>query len=456
MFFHRIVSSLPLSRFSLRTSLGSLAVAVGVCCVSACKDKQETAKSALNEEQRDFTPDHFFTAIRQKNTAAVENFIEAGMAVNTQGGEGETALCLACEMGDLPLVKLLLKSGADANLTNKAGQVPIVLAAQHDDPFLLQILLDSGASQELKNPDNRTALAEAVLRQNVESLKPLCAQAPSRSLDHGLQLGSLLGNLAIIDLLLLHGADVNSRSSEFQTPLMYAAAEGHLQAAKVLLERGSNRLALNRQNQTAADLALGQGHADVADFLNEPSKHDAKEPGQDAPAEPLADLKSAIFTEKQPPSAFLKLQAYHSEYLPYLLVEVRPDNKTALVEDLQNRQELLEVQIGVILPKSEFEVMAMVKKSKHSKAANGDLIDVSTLTLRHQKTNARILAQLGLPIRTAENTVVVVHPATGKCYIAARGSQFATGDAQWRVVDVRPTQVLLENLTTLETAIVQK
>ena len=47
-----------------------------------------------------------------------------------------------------------------------------------------------------------------------------------------------------MDLLLDHGAYVNCRSRDGRTPLMFAVAKGHREAALLLLQRDANRFAL--------------------------------------------------------------------------------------------------------------------------------------------------------------------------------------------------------------------
>ncbi|OOZ15829.1 hypothetical protein BOW35_03135 [Solemya velum gill symbiont] len=50
------------------------------------------------------------------------------------------------------------------------------------------------------------------------------------------------GNLSKIEELLEQGANVNATSKGMQTPLMFAATEDHMEAAKLLLGKGANPL----------------------------------------------------------------------------------------------------------------------------------------------------------------------------------------------------------------------
>ncbi len=431
---------------------------------TGCKDAASKATEHLQEKKLAFTHEDLLQAIASRDVASVDAFIAAGIAVNGKTGTGGTALCQACETGDLTIARNLLTAGADPNLARGDGQLPLVLASKLSDGSLVELLLEKGAEQDGKNAQNRTAMAEAILSQNLTTLKPLADKAPNRSLDYGLQLAALLGNVALLDLLLVQGADANSRSSEFQTPLMYAASRGHSPAVKILLERGAQRLALNHLNQTAADLAHANGHSDLADQLNEPKPTEANDrlPAEMPPTLQAAQFPALVDSSKQNaqagtnPAYFLKLSGYFPETLPYMLVEVRKDEKTALIEDLRKRNELLEVEAGVTLPGTDLEVQVLAHRIRPSKSLGGGNMDVSTITLRNTLTNARVLSQMGVPIRTALQQASVLHPASGQNYTAALGNLFQVGQRRWRVVDIRPTQILVEDTASRETAVIER
>lgn len=79
-------------------------------------------------------------------------------------------------------------------------------------------------------------------------------------------------NRATVQLLLLHGARVNSRNTKEKTPLHYCCKHGHLEAAKLLIAHGAYLGAQDRhRKETPLHTACRYGHATVVAELLEHS-----------------------------------------------------------------------------------------------------------------------------------------------------------------------------------------
>ena len=76
------------------------------------------------------------------------------------------------------------------------------------------------------------------------------------------------GDIPRIEMALAQGASINATSRYNVTPLIFAASNGRLDAVKLLVARGANVNAEDSfYHATAAGMALGNGHVDIAVFL---------------------------------------------------------------------------------------------------------------------------------------------------------------------------------------------
>src|SRR5262245_22068673 len=153
-------------------------------------------------------------AAQRKDAPALRQLVTKRVNVNAPQADGTTALHWAAHYNDTETVKLLLKAGANPAVTNRFGASPLSEAALSGNIELVRVLLDAGADAKTASTlDGETVLMSA-----------------ARS-----------GNLEAVRLLLDRGADVNARERyKGQTALMWAAAERHAPIVKLLLERGAD------------------------------------------------------------------------------------------------------------------------------------------------------------------------------------------------------------------------
>ncbi|XP_020579150.1 protein arginine N-methyltransferase 2 [Phalaenopsis equestris] len=88
-----------------------------------------------------------------------------------------------------------------------------------------------------------------------------------KTLDELLCAAAMAGNSAMVRDLLLRGADPSFFDSEGKTPLMHAAAVGHGEVVRCLLDAGAPWNALSPSNVSAGDLAMENAHQEAFDVL---------------------------------------------------------------------------------------------------------------------------------------------------------------------------------------------
>jgi ankyrin repeat protein len=210
-------------------------------------------------------------------------FIRAGANVNTANNVGATPLSIASANGSAAILKQLLTAGVNANTpVSKSGDTALMLAARTGKPDAVQALLDYKADVNARETwGGTTALMWAVAEKHATVVQILLAHgadvnahskivpAPQRRGD-----GNMKG-FAPRDLKpgenpesLVQGKDLNIVTpSGGLTPLMFAAREGDLDSAKILIAGGA---ALNRAAgdlSSALTLAIQNGFYDLASYL---------------------------------------------------------------------------------------------------------------------------------------------------------------------------------------------
>jgi len=90
----------------------------------------------------------------------------------------------------------------------------------------------------------------------------------AKDLSHGIHAAAAHGREDMIDLLVRHGADPSDNAmAQGFTPIMVAAAKGHVHAMLMLIDRGGQVNMQNEMGQTALHLAATRGHAHVCKAL---------------------------------------------------------------------------------------------------------------------------------------------------------------------------------------------
>jgi uncharacterized protein len=237
-------------------------------------------------------------AVKAANRDAVRAMLatSAGKsAVNTPEADGTTPLHWAARGDDVETARLLTAAGANANAANRYGVTPLSLAARNASGAMVKLLLDAGANPNTTIRDGETILMAAARSGSPEAVRLLLdrgadVNAREQTLgENALMWAAAENHPDAVKLLVARGADVNGRTSNLAwskdrfglegvltilphgrwTPLMYAARQGSLDAARTLVDAGADMNALDPDRLTPAIIATMNGHYDVAAMLVE-------------------------------------------------------------------------------------------------------------------------------------------------------------------------------------------
>uniref|UniRef100_A0A8C7RYW4 Ankyrin repeat and KH domain containing 1 n=1 Tax=Oncorhynchus mykiss TaxID=8022 RepID=A0A8C7RYW4_ONCMY len=244
--------------------------------LAACGGHVELAallieRGANLEEVNDegYTP--LMEAAREGHEEMVALLLAQGANINAQTEETqETALTLACCGGFLEVADFLIKAGADIEL---GCSTPLMEAAQEGHLELVKYLLAAGANVHATTATGDTALtyacenghtdvADVLLQTGADLVRPLpnplltlsfvSLPPPGANVnratannDHTVvSLSCAGGHLAVVELLLAHGADPTHRLKDGSTMLIEAAKGGHTIVVSYLLDYPNNILSV--------------------------------------------------------------------------------------------------------------------------------------------------------------------------------------------------------------------
>src|SRR5262245_27809212 len=204
-------------------------------------------------------------AAQKKDKDALRTLLRQRADVNAAQPDGTTALHWAIHWNDEETVNLLLRAGADAKARNRYGATPLSEAVTSGSVALVEALLKAGADPKtLTTEDGETVLMTAARAGNLEVVRTLLnrgAAANAREKYKG-QTARMWGaadrHPNVVKLLLEHGADWKVRSIDRETrvprlsaassispiarggftALSFAAREGDIESARVMLDAG--------------------------------------------------------------------------------------------------------------------------------------------------------------------------------------------------------------------------
>ncbi|KAF5240324.1 hypothetical protein FANTH_9584 [Fusarium anthophilum] len=217
-----------------------------------------------------YTALHFAVQGGHDPALAVTPLLQRGAGPNISAADGWTPLLLAVHRMAKPgnYGEAVLKTLLDASLTgvNRVSSIssgdttPLILAIQARSKRAVRLLIDRGADITLpveRDGQRITPVLQAAACQNpeeVEILRHLLTDASSREKMAGditlAHITALHGHSNSLRLLLERGTDANAADKEGRTPLHLAAQYSHPECISLLLAQGVNVNAKDNNRRT--------------------------------------------------------------------------------------------------------------------------------------------------------------------------------------------------------------
>ncbi|MEP6789278.1 MAG: ankyrin repeat domain-containing protein [Acidobacteriota bacterium] len=216
------------------------------------------AKADISEKNGELTPLMF--AIKGGNPRVVDFLLKAGAKKELVTDLGSaTALNLAAANPDGEITRILLGAGANSNASGKYGATPLTAAAMNGNIDAVRLLIAAGADPNFKVSNTLSPIACASTGGYTDVVKELIkAGANVYNKDDWwptLITAARNERIETMDVLLKAGADINMRSYDGRTAIMYAAGEGKIYSVRFLIEKGAD-LNIRKDNQTALTMVI--------------------------------------------------------------------------------------------------------------------------------------------------------------------------------------------------------
>ncbi|MGC4017219.1 MAG: ankyrin repeat domain-containing protein [Luteolibacter sp.] len=181
------------------------------------------------------------TATTQGDVGIVRMLLDHGAKIDKPDSEGLKPIHLAAQSGNLEMVKLLLSRGAGIHSPSgysKSTETPLESACISGDLAMVKYLVAQGASPA-KSADCLSCAARSQKQEVVLFLLEHGARI-SASGESPVVAATDKGDLAMVKLLVKHGAALNAKEKDGWSSIHTASRSGNAELVAYLLDHGAN------------------------------------------------------------------------------------------------------------------------------------------------------------------------------------------------------------------------
>jgi len=218
-----------------------------------------------------------YIACQNGHFEVVEKLVGLKAEVNQSLESKETPLFIACQGGFLPVVRLLVEHQADVDQAKQDGASPLYIACQNGHVEVVRYLLcesprkpdrDQANSNQatplfIASQKGHTAIVELLL----SGPGPADVNKPLKSGATPFYIASLKGHADVIHRLRSSGAGINSTPKHGATAVSAAVQNDHTEVLEILIQMRADVCKANGEQMTPLHFAAREGKLEMAKLL---------------------------------------------------------------------------------------------------------------------------------------------------------------------------------------------
>lgn len=309
-----------------------------------------------------------FYAVRSGKTNLVEYLLQHNLAITVQNTEKNTLLIPAVKSSNGQMIEFLLLNGVNIHQKNNNGVTAFYYTLRETGFTAKQdiqdLLVKHGADVNTKGPKGITLMFEAIERGNLERIKQLQLLGADLNVKNDHDFRPKCSDALIVRYLIENGVDINTKDMRGNTFLCDATQDENLELVHFLIDQGADPNRHCYFDETALIIAIRKQNMTLVKFLTE-NESDINAEGyfdRNVLGYAERDGTSEIVTYLRSKGARTK-QEIKELYAKHM--EMESELKSALVsEDLDRVYRLLGKEDAIVLQRKMVNKLAYVAAKK--------------------------------------------------------------------------------------------
>jgi uncharacterized protein len=180
-------------------------------------------------------------------------------------------LVIAADKGLVDIAILLIESGSDINTDPDIDYTPLMCAVELNSIQLVKKLIDSGADVNAWGNESNPPLSLAgcnACKEIYQYLLPLIdPNYHDDFIEEGIFISVSSESLAGLEFFVSMNANVNCNNELGETPLIFAAKYGYISSSEKLIQLGADRNLQDNESNTALSYAVKRNRSEIIKIL---------------------------------------------------------------------------------------------------------------------------------------------------------------------------------------------